>query len=442
MPTTIWTPATSRRPLSPEAAEELGRRDHVTLLPNRLQFTADFPTLQKTGAVLAMVTMADARHYNEILRALGHAFCDDFMRVARDRLIGLVGGGAVYHVSVLSLAFVIEGVAAGEVPALVPAIKQHFDQPLDVQSVPIKTRIGLGLLPLAGMADTAEALRAALTASHDSRRRSEGWAWYDHKSDAAHKRAFRLLADLPDALRHSAGLSLAFQPRINLASGAVVGAEALIRWQHPELGPISPGEFVPLAEQTALIGPLTEWVIGRALETARDLRNQGHMLRISINASPANLSEAGFDVRLLERCASAGIAPEQFEIEFTEGMLAGNPERSMVQLERIRSAGIEVAIDDFGSGFANLSYLTSIPADVLKIDQSFVQALGHRPGSDFLMRQIVEMARGLDFRVCVEGVETAEAYQFLKTLGCDEAQGYFMARPMSADRLGEWLTRQ
>jgi EAL domain-containing protein (putative c-di-GMP-specific phosphodiesterase class I) len=439
MPAKIWTPRSRGEPLTAAEFETLGRRDHVTLLPNRLQFIDDFADLDRGGALLVMVTMAEAKHYNEVLRALGHAFCDDLVRVCRDRLLDLLGDGALFHVSVLSFAFVITGAATDRTPHLIEQIGRAFEAPLDVQEVPIKTHIGIGLLPLAKFGDTAEALRAALTAGHDSRRRPEGWAWYDHRSDEAHQRAFRLLADLPDALRHSRGLSLAFQPRIGLADGAVVGAEALLRWNHPELGPISPGEFVPLAEQTALIGPLTDWVIGKALETAGDLKRDGTPLRVSINASPANLSEPEFDARLLSRCAVAGIQPEQFELEFTEGMLAGNPERTMAQLERLRGAGIEVAIDDFGSGFANLSYLTTIPADVLKIDQSFVRGLGVQRGSDFLMRQIVEMARGLDFRVCVEGVETAEAYGFLKDLGCDEAQGYYMARPMSADALTDWL---
>jgi EAL domain-containing protein (putative c-di-GMP-specific phosphodiesterase class I) len=439
MPVKIWTPTRAGARPSGEELRLLGRRDHVTLLPNRLQFIEDFEVLDRSDAVLVMVTMVEARHYNEVLRALGHAFCDDMMRVCRDRMADLLDGGALYHVSVLSFAFVATGCGGTSPPALIEAIVRAFEAPLGVQDVPIKTRIGIGLLPLAGTPDTAEALRAALTAAHDSRRRTDGWAWYDHRSDEAHKRAFRLLADLPETLRHSQGLHLAFQPRIGLADGRVVGAEALIRWTHPELGPISPGEFVPLAEQTTLIGPLTDWVIGRALETASTLKQDGTPLRISINASPANLSEPDFDNRLLRRCAAAGIAPEQFELEFTEGMLAGNPERTMQQLGRLRNAGIEVAIDDFGAGFANLSYLTSIPADVLKIDQSFVRGLGQRRGSDFLMRQIVEMAQGLDFRVCVEGVETAETYDFLKGLGCDEAQGFYMARPMSADALTGWL---
>ncbi len=439
MPVNTWMPERSGAPLSGEALAELGRRDHVTLLPNRLKFIDDFAELDRSDALLVMITMAEAKHYNEVLRALGHAFCDDLMRVCRDRLFGLVGGGALYHVSVLSFAFVITGATTEGSLTLIEKIRKAFEAPLDVQDVPIKTRVAIGLLPLAEMKDTAEALRAAITASHDSRKRPEGWAWYDHRSDEAHQRAFHLLADLPETLRYSEGLSLAFQPRIGLADGAVVGAEALLRWTHPELGPISPSEFIPLAEQTALIGPLTEWVIEHALRTARQLKEAGSPLRISINASPTNLSEPDFDSQLLSKCAAAGITPDQFELEFTEGMLAGNPERTTVQLERLRSAGIKVAIDDFGSGFANLSYLTSIPADVLKIDQSFARGLGMRRGSDFLMRQIVEMARGLDFRVCVEGVETAETYDFLKELGCEEAQGYYMARPMGAEALTSWL---
>lgn len=422
----------------------VGLFDHVTLLPNRLQLIAGLEHLSTRGApqLLVLVTLAEARHYNEILRALGHGFTETMVRTAAARLEEtLPPETELFHVSVLSFAFVLDLPADGSVPPLVVEIARSFAEPICIDDIPINIHVGIGLLPLDGNKSPAEALRAALAAGQDSRQTNEGWAWYDHQSDAAHIRAFRMLADLPAAIKASDQLSLHLQPRSRLATGRCTGAEALLRWSHPALGAIPPGEFIGLVEQTALIGPLTTWVLNGAMQHAARLKADGKPLRISINASPANLSERGFDERVLLLCGEHGLEPEDIEIEFTEGALAVNFDRAVAQLERLRNAGVEVAIDDFGAGFSNLSYLTSIPADVLKIDQSFIRPLGARASDTFLVRQIIETARGLGFKVCAEGIEDQATFDMLNQLGCDEGQGYFIARPMPAEALMAWLNR-
>lgn len=422
----------------------IGQFDHVTLLPNRLQFLSAFEHLISHGPakLLVMVTLAEPRHYNEILRALGHAFAEDLVRSAASRLQETLPAEAeLFHVSVLSFAFVVELPGEGSVPPLAGQIAQRFADPITIDDIPINIKVGVGLLSLGGDRNPAEALRAALTAAQDGRRTNEGWAWYDHRSDAAHIRAFRMLADLPAAIKASDQLRLHLQPRSTLATGRCTSAEALLRWSHPVLGPIPPGEFIGLVEQTALIGPLTNWVLNGAMQHAARLKADGRPLRISINASPANLSERGFDERVLLLCGRYRLEPEDIEIEFTEGALAADIDRAVAQLERLRDAGVEVAIDDFGAGFSNLSYLTSIPADVLKIDQSFIRPLGTRDSDTFLVRQIIETARGLGFKVCAEGIEDQASFEMLRQLDCDEGQGYFIARPMPAEALPEWLDR-
>jgi EAL domain-containing protein (putative c-di-GMP-specific phosphodiesterase class I) len=343
----------------------------------------------------------------------------------------------IYHVSVLSFAFVIAHEGPG-LPEVAREIARDFGTELDVEDIPIRSKVGVGLMPIdAAVIEPAEVLRAALVAAQDSRRSEEGVAFYNNRSDAAHIRAFRILADLPGALAGVGQLSLNYQPRVDLATGQCHGAEALIRWRHPELGNIAPGEFIPLAEQTALIHPLTDWVLDRALGMTRTMADRGHRLTMSINASPLNLSEPDFDDKLFWACDQHGLEHSAVEIEFTEGTLAANPERATRQLERIRKAGVRIAIDDFGTGFSNLSYLRSIPADVLKIDQSFIRPL--KGSDDFLVRQILSMAHGLGLEVCAEGIETAESYALLRTLGCDEGQGYHIARPMPELNLVQWL---
>lgn len=429
-------------PLKAAERRLVERHDHVTGIPNRLRFLADFKRLRGRtgwGRMLVLVTLADARHYNEILRALGHAFSDDFVRAGLARLVDMLPDRLpVYQVSVLSFAFVIGHDAAEGVPPLARELARGFAGDLEVNNIPIRTKVGVGLMPLdAATIDPAEVLRASLVAAQDSRRTDDGVAFYNNRSDAAHIRAFRILADLPAALAEPAQLSLNFQPRVDLATGRCHGAEALIRWRHPELGNITPGEFIPLAEQTALIHPLTDWVLDHALDATRAMADRGHQMTVSVNASPLNLSEPGFDDKLFWACDRHGLEPASIEIEFTEGTLAANQERATRQLERIRKAGVRIAIDDFGTGFSNLSYLRTIPADVLKIDQSFIRPLTGK--DDFLVRQILEIARGLGLGVCAEGIETAESYRLLQDLGCHEGQGYYIARPMPEADFAHWV---
>ena len=418
------------------------RHDHVSGLPNRLRFLVDFKKLRGKsgrGRMLVLVTLAEAQHYGEMFRALGHAFAENFVRAGLDRLRDMLPETMpIYHISALSFAFVIGHDIAEGMPAIAREISEGFAGNIDVEDIPIRSKVGIGLMPLdAQVIDPAEVLRAALVAAQDSRRTDEGVAFYNNRSDAAHIRAFRILADLPVALTEPGQLSLAFQPRVELATGRCRGAEALIRWRHPDLGNIPPAEFIPLAEQTALIHQLTDWVVDSALGTARAMIESGHKLTISINASPLNLSEPGFDDKLFWACDQHGLEPKQIEIEFTEGTLAANQERAARQLGRIRQAGVRIAIDDFGTGFSNLNSLRNVPADVLKIDQSFIRPL--KASDDFLVRQILGTAHGLGLDVCAEGIETPEAYALLRALGCDEGQGYYIARPMPAADLTHWL---
>ena len=439
----VTAPSLVHAPLRAAERRLVERYDHVTGLPNRLRFLSDFKRLRGKsgrGRMLLLVTLADARHYNEILRALGHAFSEDFVRAGMECLGAMLPEDMpIYHVSVLSFAFVIGHDPATGVPELAKEIARGFAGDLEVNSIPIRTKVGVGLMPLdMPNAEPAEVLRAALVAAQDSRRSDDGYAYYNNRSDAAHIRAFRILTDLPAALQEPGQLSLAFQPRVDLATGRCHGAEALIRWRHPELGNVTPGEFIPLAEQTALIHPLTDWVLDNAMAATRDMIARGHQMTVSVNASPLNLSEPGFDDKLFWACDQHGLEPHHIEIEFTEGTLAANQERATRQLERIRKAGVRIAIDDFGTGFSNLSYLRSIPADVLKIDQSFIRPLNGK--DDFLVRQILEIAHGLGLGVCAEGIETSEAYNMLRKMGCHEGQGYYIARPMPEADFATWLS--
>ncbi|HEY8594413.1 MAG TPA: GGDEF domain-containing phosphodiesterase [Devosiaceae bacterium] len=426
-----------------DAFDMIGRFDHVTRLPNRTEFMARFDELCRNASILVLVTLADARHFNEILRALGHAFSEDFVRAGCRILQSLLPPDCpVFHVSVMSFAFLWREDEGAEIPSIVETICAALSPSIICNAIPVNTQVGIGIVPIDRPEPPPELLRAALTAAQDARRRGSGWAFYDHRSDAAHQRAFRLLADLPVALAARDQLSLHYQPKIDLKSGQVAGVEALLRWTHPDLGPVSPAEFVPLAEQTALIGPLTDWVIRHALAQLNRWRGSGNPIRLAINASPINLCQPGFAERLLDLCRIEDIPPGEIELEFTEGTLMTDAQRTRAALAHIRAEGMQVAIDDFGNGHSNLAYLSALPADVLKIDQMFIRPLGTAGGNPFLVRQIMGIAKGLGLKAVAEGIERREAVEELSALGCELGQGYYFAPPMAERDLTAWLARR
>lgn len=265
------------------------------------------------------------------------------------------------------------------------------------------------------------------------------FALFSDGEDEAHKRRFALLSDMQAALAADDQLSLHFQPRIDLALGQCIGAEALLRWTHPLMGVVPPAEFIPIIEQTGLARPLTEWVLDTALAHICQWEAEGRALTVSINISARNLDEDDFAERVLARVDAAGIRRDALELEVTEGVLIGNGQRALAQLDTLKAAGIRIAVDDFGTGYSSLAYLKHIPAHCVKIDRAFIKDL-EATGPDIqLVTSMVAMLHGLGFRIVAEGIETAKTYEILRIIGCDEAQGYFMAKPLAPDAFLHWL---
>jgi EAL domain-containing protein (putative c-di-GMP-specific phosphodiesterase class I) len=434
-------------PVPASVHELIGRYDHITRLPNRVQFlerlAEHLAEMRRDQAprTLLLVTLAEAQQFNQILRALGHAFAEDFIRAGAQRVASCVDSAAdLYCVSVLSFAFVMPRDTDRAPSDVARAIQQRFADPVAVQDIPIQTRAGIGLVDLdPDIAQPPEVLRSALTAAQDSRHGHEPFAYYNPRTDAAHQRAFQILTDFPHALEAPDQLSLRFQPRMDLSTDRTVSAEALIRWHHPELGWISPGEFMPLVETTALIRHLTGFVLDAAIAQVRAWRDAGRDLRVSVNVAPANLAEPDFLDRLKATLDRHGVPPTALELEFTEGALSPDNARMLSHLRALRERGISVAIDDFGSGYSNMAYLTKIPADVVKIDKAFILNLDSTPEDRFITQRIADLARGLGFAVVGEGVESAWSYGYLRDIGCREAQGFYLSKPVTADDLAAWL---
>lgn len=412
----------------------LDHADPVTGLPNRRDFELGFAAAVEAAGpspTLAVVTLAEAGRYAEIVRTLGLANAESFVRGGAAALFAVVGrSGPIWHVGPLNLAFLVTADRAEPVAA---EIVHAFAGSIMCGSLPILTEAGVGLAPvIAGRSRPAEILRAAVAAAQDSFEADRGYAFYDLASDEAHKRSFRLLTDLDEALRDYGQLSLVYQPRIELSTGRLVGAEALLRWSHPTLGSVAPSEFIALAETTALIGPLTDFVLTRASRQAAAWRRAGLQFRTSVNISPKSLREAGFLARVDQILAAASIPAEAMEFEFTEGVLTKTDATVRAQIDGIRERGIAIAIDDFGMGYSNIEALTRLPADVLKIDKSLVQRIDVDKRRRRLCHAMIELARDFGFRVVAEGVETEAVRDILRAWRCEDAQGFLMSRPLSA----------
>jgi EAL domain-containing protein (putative c-di-GMP-specific phosphodiesterase class I)/GGDEF domain-containing protein len=406
--------------------------DPITMLPNRQAFIDGF--LPEPDSFLVMLTLADATHFNQLLRAIGHEYSEDFIREGSARLREALSPEIViYHVSILSFAFMFPQHAA---KALLRKIVLTFEKPLIIGGVPVAPDIALGTTngaePVAAII-----LRAALAAAQDCRMSGADWAHYNPRTDTAHQRGFTLLSHLPAALEASDQLSLHFQPKYAMASGAMTSAEALLRWTHPAFGNISPAEFIPLAEATAHIHALTDWVLRHAIEQASLWVRQGLKLSLAVNVSPRNLGRRGFAQRVADLLEEYGVDPRMIELEFTEGVLMSSDPILLDELRALRATNVRIALDDFGSGFANFSYLTHLPADIIKLDKSIIQEIETDERSAVVVQSLIELAHRLGYSVVAEGIEMAKTYEMLAGWGCDEAQGYFMSRPLDAAGFAE-----
>ncbi|MGH9798024.1 MAG: putative bifunctional diguanylate cyclase/phosphodiesterase [Candidatus Polarisedimenticolia bacterium] len=265
-------------------------------------------------------------------------------------------------------------------------------------------------------------------------------ALYSPERDPYKPRRLAILGDLRRAIE-SDQLFLEFQPRIDLANGRLLGAEALVRWHHPVLGTLPPVEFIPLAEQTGLMRPLTRWVLGATLRQLRAWEEAGLIASVSANVSARNLHDPRFPEEVEGLLATWGTPPERLVLEITESAILQNERRSAESLKHLRSLGLELALDDFGTGYSSLTHLRRLPFSEIKIDQSFVKEIATRADDAAIVRATSHLGHSLGIRVAAEGVEDALSLDCLRSIGCDLAQGYYLGRPADAASLSSRLPR-
>ena len=335
----------------------------------------------------------------------------------------------------------LPGVTRQQVTSVATELMTSFERPFHLGdlSLSVLASVGVTLAPEHGT-DPTTLLQRADVAMYAAKSQSGTVEIYEPARDQHSRRRLTLSADLRAAIA-TGELVVHYQPKAAMATGALVGAEALVRWQHPALGLVPPDEFIPLAEQTALIRPLTTVVLASALRTSAGWREAGLRVPVAVNLSIRSLLDASIVEDVGRLLASTGTDPADLTLEITESAVMGDALRTLAALDRLDELGVRLSIDDFGTGYSSLSYLKRLPVDEVKIDKSFVLTLVRDPKDEAIVRSVVELGHNLGLRVVAEGVESQEAWSMLQRLGCDTAQGYLLSRPVPAEEFRQWATR-
>ncbi|WP_043340133.1 putative bifunctional diguanylate cyclase/phosphodiesterase [Belnapia moabensis] len=427
-----------------ELQHAFGRIDPLSGLPNRLQFIEDLGDMARDRPepeprLAVLVDLASPEQINQAVRVLGSDFLDARVRDVAGRLRQAMGSGRkAYHVAATQFAFLAR--PGTEARGYAARLAEALEGIRDGSDGRFLIGVSAGIAPfLLGETEPQDVLRTAHSAAQDARLVGQVVNIYCSTEDAAHRRRFTLLAAFAEALEQPEQLRLVFQPRVELSSGRGVGAEALLRWRHPVLGEVSPGEFMPLVEQTSMARAATARVLEQAMAQLAAWRRAGIGLRLSVNISATNLAELDFAERVSQGLLQHGLEADALELELTESAVMADAGQALTALEALAGLGISLAIDDFGTGYSSLAYLQRLPAKVVKIDRSFIQDMAEDARRRSLVAAMIGMLRGLGYRVVAEGVESAAVLDLLAGLGCEEAQGFFIGRPMSAEALDEWL---
>jgi len=424
----------------------LAQFDALTGLPNRALLSDRFSQMivqARRHAKPLGVLFIDLDDFKLVNDSLGHAGGDALLKEAAQRLQASVrGGDTVARISGDEFAVILADLARPEDAAIVAQkIIDRFAPAMEVRGQEVFVTASLGIAAFPADGDDAETLLGAADAAM-YRAKQAGRNQYQFFTADMNQRT-RARAQLGSELRRALERDefiLYYQPKFELQSATVCGAEALLRWRHPERGVVPPAEFIPVLEETGLIVPVGEWVVRRACEDLKSWIAAGlPVLPIAVNLSARQFRQPDLDTRIRALVTAAGIDPGLIELEITESQLMHDPDQAIRVLRALREAGIRIAIDDFGTGYSSLAYLTRFPLAALKIDRSFVANVLSDQADATIVRTIIDMAQTLGFTVVAEGVETEAQAGFLRGLGCEQAQGYFFARPMPAGALRDLL---
>ena len=427
------------------AIQHLAYSDLLTDLPNRIRLTEELEQFvddsQFNRDTLTAVIAMDLDNFKEINDTLGHMRGDQVLREVGERLrqcikgSDLVGrlGGDEFGVILFDLP------SRNEVLEVANRIIDAIAQPITIEGIQFDLQVSLGIALFPEHSDSArELFQFADTAMYQAKENRSGLAIYDTSIHTEQSERLTLKTELRQAIDVGA-LQVYYQPKIDLARGHIVGVESLVRWIHPQRGFIGPDKFVPLAERSNLIHPMTGLVFNIALHQCGEWVKAGRHIGVAINCSAHSLTDEHLPERIDALLYTWGVPHHLLTVEVTESAIMAHPEQGLAILTQLHEMGVKISVDDYGTGYSSLSYLKSMPVSELKIDRSFVSDMLTDENDAVIVRATIDMAHDLGLEVTAEGIEDEATWNALVEMACDRAQGYYMGKPMPADELERWL---
>ncbi len=430
-----------------ELNEHQALHDGLTGLPNRTLFRDRIEqaiAMARRDSGHLAVAMIDLDRFKDVNDTLGHHAGDTLLVEVGRRLRGILRssdtvarlGGDEFGV------LISKPRTTSDVAVVIGKLRAALEQSVTIEglALPAEGSIGIAMFPAHGR-DVDTLLRHADAAMYSAKETKAGYVFYDGSRTESDPAKLTLVSELRRAIEQRE-LVLYYQPKAALASGSVQSVEALLRWNHPTRGLVGPDEFIPLAQQTGLIKPLTLYVLDEALSQCRDWQRAGLTLGVAVNLSVRNLLDTDFPNQVRRLLQKREVDPGLLQLEITESTMLSDPVRTKRVLDKLASMGIALSIDDFGTGYSSLSYLSQLPVNEIKIDRSFVMNMAESDNDAVIVRSTIDLGRNLGLEVVAEGVETEQAWDELSQLGCTLAQGYYLSRPVPAAELTQWLLRR
>lgn len=426
-----------------EELEYQATHDSLTLLPNRKKLYMEAENSMQhllDGKSLALM-LIDLDRFKEINDTLGHHMGDRLLKQLGPRLELIISEypGLVARLGGDEFAVMLANITESEAMSIAHLILMKIGETFDLGGfqADISASLGISFCPRHGQ-DVGTLMRYADVAMYRAKTESLGVLAYAPSFDKHTPKRLALMTDLGRAIRENQ-LHLHFQPKVDINGRFIHGLEALLRWQHPHHGAIPPSEFIPLAETTELIRPMTLWVLQEAVAQCRRWRDRGLNLKVAVNLSTRNLLDEHIVNQIEGTLSASGVPAHALELEITESAIMADPKRALEALEKIHALGVLLSIDDFGTGYSSLAYLKRLPVETLKIDYSFVVDMLDDEQDEIIVRSTINLAHNLGLKVVAEGVESKAVLEKLYGMGCDQAQGYFIGSPMTEKDVDDWL---
>jgi diguanylate cyclase (GGDEF)-like protein/PAS domain S-box-containing protein len=418
--------------------------DGLTNLPNRThlfdRLEQNITAARESRGLIALLVM-DLDRFKEVNDTFGHHFGDMLLKQVAFRLRNqLRDGDTVARLGGDEFAIVLASVRdTNEVARIARNILNALEQPFVVeeQVLEVGASIGIVMFPLHGD-DARTLLRRADAAMYNAKQGQTGYSFHREEVESRTPDQLALVVEMRSALERNE-FEPFYQPKIHLRSGLITRVEVLLRWNHPKRGTISPTVFVPIAERTGLIRPITDWLLERTMAQVRAWQESGAPVHVAVNISAKSLLDQALPSKIQKLLDRWQVDPRFLKIEITESSIMADPAHALAIMSMIQSMGVRLSIDDFGTGYSSLTHLRQLPIDEIKVDKSFVSGMTTSEADASIVRTVIDLAHNLGKQVCAEGVEDEATMVMLRDYGCDLAQGYWISRPMSAPDLTKWL---